>query len=547
MSGSIRFHLAQINPVVGDLEGNCNKITDWYKRAMDDGSQCVIFPELSIAGYPPQDLLLLDHFVRDNLDALESLAGRIGQIPAIVGFVHRHDGDLYSAAAVIRAGAVQEVIHKRLLPTYDVFDEDRYFRTGAFSSPVTFATGNEELRLGVHMCEDLWDQGREIKVVDELAGAGADLFINLSASPYYIDKRDERIALARRKTEAFGTPFLYCNQVGGQDELIFDGNSFALDAGGEVIGLAKAFEEDLIAVEIDPADGNGEAVSIPDFSREEEQFRALVLGLRDYCRKSGFKSAVLGLSGGIDSSLTAVIACEALGPTNVHGLCMPSHYSSQGSINDSAVMAENLGMSCEVIEIHKIYHAYLEQLESALKGTAPDTTEENIQARIRGNLLMAYSNKFGHLVLSTGNKTELALGYCTLYGDMTGGLAVISDVNKLDVYRICEWYNASRQQEIIPENVLTKTPSAELKDDQEDPFDYEVVSPLVEEIVENHRDYADLVDRGYNSDLVREIMRKIRLAEYKRRQAAPGLKVRRKSFGSGRRMPIISHYREEES
>lgn len=546
MAVPIRIHLAQINPTVGDLEGNAAKIQEFYRRAVQDNSDCVVFPELANIGYPPQDLLLINQFIEDNLGTIDDIAADIGAVPAIVGFVDEVDEMLYSASAVIRHGAIQNVVHKRLLPTYDVFDEDRYFQRADSCAPVAIKINGRNIKFGLHICEDLWDENRPVKVVDELANQGADLFINLSASPFYSGKGRERINLARKKVEKFHKPFLYCNQVGGQDELIFDGNSFAIDAHENVIFSGKAFQEELTAIEIDLGGGGGSKVDVPRLSREEEMFRALELGLYDYFRKSGFKSAVIGLSGGIDSSLVAAIAKEALGPENVYGISMPSKYSSGHSKSDAQQLAENLGIHFTTIPIRETHEAYLDMLSEPLKGTKPDTTEENIQARIRGNILMAYSNKFGHLVLSTGNKTELALGYCTLYGDMAGGLAVISDVNKMDVYGLSEWYNFSHGEDIIPENILTKQPSAELKEGQVDPFDYNVVSPLVDEVVEKHRSVQSLVDMGYDRELAKEVIRKIRLAEYKRRQAAPGLKVTRKSFGSGRRIPIINHYREEE-
>ena len=546
MSNSLRLHMAQINPVVGDIPGNIQKIDRYYADAIADNSDCVIFPELANIGYPPQDLLLVNQFIRENLDALDAIVQKIDNVPAIVGFVDEVDGNLYSAGAVIRDGSIQHVVHKRLLPTYDVFDEDRYFQRAESCTPVSFRLGGRKVRLGLHICEDLWDENRPVKVVDELAKQGADLFINISASPFYSGKSWERINLAKRKVEAFKKPFLYCNQVGGQDELVFDGNSFAIDASGTVTVRGTAFEEALIPVELDRDNGQGKPVPTPRVSREEEIFSALKLGLADYCRKSGFESAVIGLSGGIDSALVAAIAKEALGPNNVYGISMPSQFSSDHSKNDARQLAENLGIHYTTIPIKETYSAYLDMLESPFSGTEKDTTEENIQARIRGNILMAYSNKFGHIVLSTGNKTELALGYCTLYGDMAGGLAVISDVNKMDVYGLSEWYNFSRGEDIIPSNVLTKQPSAELKKDQVDPFDYNVVSPLVDEVVEKHRSVQSLVDMGYERELAKDVIRKIRIAEYKRRQAAPGLKVTRKSFGSGRRMPIVNHFREEE-
>lgn len=546
MAKPLRFHLAQLNPTVGDIPGNTAKIVRAYNHAVDDGSDCVIFTELATVGYPPQDLLYLDQFIEDNVDALYDIAEETGKIPALVGFVDERDNQIYNAVAVLYNGGVHQIVHKRLLPTYDVFDEARYFACPSEVKLPKVPVGGIELSLGIHICEDLWDGYYKLKPVDELAAAGADMFINLSASPFYSGKVYERIDLAKKKSQKFHTPFLYCSQAGGQDELIYDGNSFALDADGELLAKAKAFDDDLVAVEIDIENGTGTQADIPQYSREEEIFRALKLGLHDYCRKAGFESAVMGLSGGIDSSLTAVIAKEALGAENVYGISMPSQFSSDHSKSDAQLLAENLGIHYDEIAIHDTYQSYLNLLKSPLDGTEPDETEENIQARIRGNILMAYSNKFGHIVLSTGNKTELALGYCTLYGDMTGGLAVISDVSKMDVYGLCQWYNHTQNAEIVPENVLTKPPSAELKEDQEDPFDYNVVSPLVDEIIERHRSMDELIAMGFDRELVRDIKQMIKRAEYKRRQAAPGLKVTRKSFGSGRRVPIINHYREEE-
>ncbi len=546
MTRLLNFHLAQINPTVGAIYENAEKILLYYRSAVESGSDCVIYPELTIVGYPPQDLLLLQHFVSENKKALQYIAEQIGEVPALLGFVDQQNKALYSAAAVLRNGEVQSVVHKRLLPTYDVFDEDRYFRQGKSSSPVTFQLNGTTLQLGIHVCEDLWDTVHDTKVVDELASQGADIFINLSASPFYSAKWKERVELARNKSLTYHKPFLYCNMVGGQDELVFDGNSFALNTKGEIINRAPAFEESLLPVVINAENGDGKHATFRNISREEEIFRALVFGLRDYCHKSGFTSAVLGLSGGVDSSLVAVIAAEALGAENVYGISMPSHYSSDHSLSDAELLAKNLGIHYEVIAIHDTFESYSKMMAEPFQEMEEDVTEENLQARIRGNILMAYSNKFGHLVLSTGNKTELALGYCTLYGDMTGGLSVISDVNKMDVYGLCKWYNAHKDAKIVPENVLTKPPSAELKDNQQDPFDYEVVSPLVEEIVAGHKSIPQLIEQGYDEAIVREMVKKVRNAEYKRRQAAPGLKVTRKSFGSGRRMPIVNHFKEEE-
>ncbi|MFQ6676217.1 MAG: NAD+ synthase, partial [Fidelibacterota bacterium] len=513
--------LCQINPVVGDFRHNREKILSFYRQAVLKGADLVIFPELSVTGYPPQDLLLEPAFVRRNLETLETLAREITTIPAIVGFVRTDDSQLYNSAAVIRDGSHVATYDKVLLPTYDVFDEDRYFTAGKEFTPVSLKIGEETLTVGLQICEDLWDRGYDCKVSREMVRNGAQWLVNISASPFSEGKRFERMELITEKTTELNVPFVYCNLVGAQDDLIFDGHSLVFDGRGNLLAEGKQFEEDLLIVNL----SSGRGVEPRPFNREEELFNGLVLGTRDYFRKTGHSRCVIGLSGGVDSALTACIATEALGKENVVCIFMPSPFSSESSVRDAKKLTENLEVELLTLPIDRLMNEYDRTLKPHFQDRERDVTEENVQARIRGNLLMAFSNKFGYLVLSTGNKTELALGYCTLYGDMSGGLAVISDLTKTDVYAVAEWYNGFRGKAIIPETVLTRTPSAELAEGQVDPFDYSVVSPLVEEIVENRRSKPELIDMGFDGDLVDRIYALIRRAEFKRRQAAPGLRV----------------------
>jgi len=535
--------LCQVNPTLGNFRYNYEKILSFYEKAKTKGADFVIFPELSITGYPPQDLLLETSFIRENLRTTQNISEKIGKIPAIFGFIRQQDSFLFNSAALVKNGKVLGTYDKILLPTYDVFDEARYFTRGKSCSPITVDVKEKDVRIGLQICEDLWDNGYDVKVTDEVIKNGAEIIVNISASPFSEGKKFEREKLIRSKVNSFGIPFLYCNLVGAQDELIFDGNSMIFLGDGKLVAEGKQFEEDIILVDLE--NSGSEKVQPRPYYREMELFNGLVLGIRDYFRKTDFSKCVIGLSGGIDSSLTACLAVEALGKDNVICLSMPSHVSSSHSIDDAKELTQNLGINLQIIRIDELKRKYDSTLEETFKGLSEDVTEENIQARIRGNLLMAFSNKFGYLVLSTGNKTEIALGYCTLYGDMSGGLAVISDLSKTDIYAIAKWFNDSKGKDIIPDNVLKKTPSAELSEDQVDPFDYEVVSPLVDEIIEFHRSKEELRKLGYDSNLVDHIYFLIHRAEFKRRQAAPGLRVTSKAFGMGRRYPIVNHYRGE--
>ena len=555
----MRIAMAQIDPTVGDLEGNARLIRDSLEKAEALGSDLVVFPELAITGYPPLDLLHDKTFVAKNKDILKGLVATCSGVAAIVGFVDSDErGRLYNGAAVFQKGKLLRIVHKTLLPTYDVFDEDRYFERAPKTDvrPVKLKLRGRTVAVGVEICEDLWDERYDIKVTDLLAARGAELIVNISSSPFYVGKRFEREALLREKALKNKVPVFYINLVGGQDELVFDGQSLAVDARGRLIAVAKPFAPDLKTVDIDLPGGTGRPIEAPPYHREDEMFDALVLGIRDYFRKTGFEKALLGLSGGIDSSLTACLAVAALGPQNVIGLSMPSRVSSGHSRADARKLAANLCLELEEIPIASVVTSYRSILKDPLDrlrrrfGVAArrddPVADENIQPRVRGNCLMDISNRLKDLkalVLTTGNKTELALGYCTLYGDMTGGLGALGDVSKLDVYRLARHVNAKSEREVIPRRVLEKPPSPELKRNQVDPFDFDSVSPLVDEIVENRRSRGELVALGYPAALVDDILGRVRRAEYKRWQAAPCIKISRRAFGIGWRMPIVNKYR----
>jgi NAD+ synthase (glutamine-hydrolysing) len=547
--------MAQINPTVGDLDGNSKLIRDYLSQARGAKVDLVAFPEMAMTGYPPLDLLppreirppagdrkpADEDFVRLNKQYVLDLAKEIDNMTAVIGFVDYDEANLFNAAAIISNGEVRSIVHKTLLPTYDVFDEQRYFTPALVNTPVKVEIRGQEVTLGASVCEDIWDEdvGYGVKVVDVLAEHGARVVVNINASPFHRGMRETRLRILKRKAARLRVPIFYVNQVGGQDELVFDGESLAIDSNGQLIGIGKQFQEDLVIVDLDPTREPKE-ISTPPHTPEQEMFDALVLGVRDYFRKTGFERAYIGLSGGIDSSLVAVIAAEALGRTNVTGVSMPSRYSSDHSKSDARILAENLGVEFLTIPIEPIFLAYLQQVASPFKGRPPDVAEENLQSRIRGTLLMAMSNKFGGLVLATGNKSELALGYATLYGDMSGGLEVIGDVSKTEVYALSRYYNSRIGREIIPESSLSKIPSAELKPDQFDPFDYGIVSPLADEIIENRLSRAELLAKGYDAKVVDDCLRRVRLAEYKRRQAAPVIKITKKAFGLGWKMPIAN-------
>ena len=535
----MKISLCQINPTVGAIDRNVDLIMKWYQKAVAAGSELTVFPELALVGYPPQDLLLRRRFLDKAEMALKSIAERT-TVPMIIGNPLRENGELYNCAFVCSNGEITGHYKKRLLPTYDVFDEDRYFTSGESMEVIEVRFGDSLVKIGMQICEDLWDEDYACNLAKLLKEKGAEYIVNISASPYRVGRLADRSKLIVSKVTETALPFFYCNIVGAQDELIFDGQSLAYDGKGNLIGQGSAFEEDIVLVDLE----NPAPIQLKTSGREQKIYNALVLGVRDYFRKTGYKKAVLGLSGGIDSSLTGCIAVDALGPNNVHGVSMPSRYSSDHSRNDAKTLAKNLGIDYRTISIESIIGEFDESLEESFNGTEPGVAEENIQARVRGSLLMALSNKFNWLVLSTGNKTELAMGYCTLYGDMNGGLAVISDLSKTDVYALSRWVNEEADSERIPVNSIEKPPSAELRPDQVDPFDYDVVSPIVSALIEDEQSPTELMAEGADQELVKDISRRIRINEYKRRQAAPGLRVTSKAFGIGRRVPIVNQFDE---
>ncbi len=544
----MKVALAQINTTVGDLIGNEAAILASYARGVAGGADIVVAPELAITGYPPRDLLLRDVFVRRNLDVLDRLASRTGKAGLLVGYVGenpvRPGRGVTNSVALLQGGRIVATRAKTLLPTYDVFDEDRYFEPSASNVPVEF-NGH---KLGLTVCEDLWNdecfwQNRRYRrnPAAELRNGGAEILFNVSASPWHLGKNRTRHAMLANLAAKLGCPLIYCNLVGGNDELVFDGCSLVFNKEGTLIARAAQFREEVVlaATETDTA------APIDSTVDEEKVYRALVMGLRDYLVKCGIGTVLLGLSGGIDSALTAVIAAEALGPENVWGVSMPSRYSSRGSLDDARLLAANLGIRYDVISIQPAFESVLGQLAPLFAGRQFSVTEENIQARLRGMYLMALSNKFGGLLLNTGNKSETAVGYCTLYGDMCGGLAVISDVPKTMVYQVARWVN--RQREIIPASTIAKAPSAELRPNQTDQDTlppYDVLDAILEEYVVHGRPASEIVSAGFDTATVRRVVRMIDASEYKRRQAAPGLKVTSKAFGMGRWMPIAQRYQE---
>jgi NAD+ synthetase len=539
----MKVGLAQINTTVGDLPGNYAKILEAYRQAVSAGAEMVLTPELAVTGYPPQDLVFKSRFVPLNLEMLDRLHGEVGDAPLVTGFIDRNQGPgapFRNAAAVLEKGRPVQKVYKSLLPTYDVFDEDRYFEPATELDPVHLAGR----KCGLTICEDLWvypflpRRLYEREPLRSLVTRGAEIIFNISASPFHSGKPRQRLEMLSKLAAETGRPLVYCNSLGGNDQLVFDGNSLAFDARGGCLAQLPAFQEcvrvvDMEGGEIKPAH-QGEA---------EEIQAALVLGLRDYAGKCGFKSVVLGLSGGIDSAVTAVIAAEALGPEAVHGVTMPTQFSSGGSVEDSQRLARNLGIHFYTIPIQHSFESFKEQFRELFAGLPEDTTEENMQPRLRAMTLMALSNKFGHLLLTTGNKSELAVGYCTIYGDMAGGLAVISDVPKTKIYELARWIN--REREIIPADTITKPPSAELKPDQRDQDTlpaYELLDEILQLYVEEAMTARDIIARGFEEKTVRWVARRVDLNEWKREQAAPGLKVTGKAFGLGRRMPLAQRF-----
>jgi len=548
----VKIALGQINPTVNDFAGNAAKIVEYAQRARSAGASLVLFPELSICGYPPRDLVERPSFILRNRETLGQIAEQTGGIAVVCGVVTLAESGsgkaALNSAALLEGGRVAFLQSKMLLPTYDVFDEARNFAPAR--SQQTYCFGGRNLALTI--CEDAWNdkhfwrkQLYSVDPVEKLISAGGNLMLNISASPFWIGKRELRHDMLAAIACKYRVPVAMVNQVGGNDSLVFDGASFALGPDGKVIAQAFSFEEDLVFFDSETLVGDLHASSAgggADASEEASAYGALVLGTRDYVRKCGFKQVIIGLSGGIDSALTAAIATEALGPENVIGVGMPGPYSSQGSIDDGRELAENLGIRFELISINEIYDACRGVLQDVFAGKQADATEENIQSRARGMVLMALSNKFGAIVLSTGNKSELGVGYCTLYGDMAGGLAVISDVPKTMVYRLSRFVNSRRP--VIPQATLDKPPSAELRPDQKDTDSlppYEVLDAILEDYVEDSKAPEQIAsERGFELRLVRRVVRMVDGAEYKRQQASPGLKISGKAFGMGRRFPIAA-------
>ncbi|MFA5500739.1 MAG: NAD+ synthase [Candidatus Omnitrophota bacterium] len=558
MEKHVRLALAQVNCTVGDLYFNAGKITDYIEKAQKAGADIVSFPELAITGYPPEDLLFKQHFIERNMEILKGVARSVGDIVVVAGFADKKGSGVYNAAAIMYKGKVLGAYHKILLPNYGVFDEVRYFRPG--KSPFIFKV--DDIVFGINICEDLWQKDGPVKVS---AQSGAQVIITINSSPYHIGKIKERersIQKAARKNKVF---ISYTNLVGGQDELIFDGRSMVVNASGRVISRAAAFEEDILITDIvlSPArkKTGKELLTIdrrlatkharlknkiaPVLENSEEVYRALLLGLKDYITKNGFKKVVIGLSGGVDSALVAALAVDVLGKDNVVGVFMPSRYSSDESAHDAKQLALNLGIRYEVIAIEPVYKLYLLTLASLFAGTEKNIAEENLQARIRGNVLMALSNKFGWLVLTTGNKSEMSTGYATLYGDMAGGFAVIKDVPKTLVYKLARYRNSISH--VIPDNVLTKEPTAELKPDQKDTDSlpvYAKLDPILKAYVEDDRDVKKMISMGCDKEDVLKVVAMVDKSEYKRRQSPPGIRITPRAFGKDRRMPITNRYKE---
>jgi NAD+ synthase (glutamine-hydrolysing) len=570
---SLRIALVQINATVGDITGNTCKIIAHLERAREIGADLVIFPELVVTGYPPEDLLLKPSFIAANRAAVEEIAAATQRLTAIVGFVDV-ESDVYNAAAVLHDGALAGIYHKQYLPTYGVFDEDRTFRAGERNQLFVL----NDLVMGVSICEDIWyPEGPP----QAQARSGAQLLVNISASPYHVGKGAGRERMLATRAADNVAIVAFCNLVGGQDELVFDGGSVIFDGRGELVARGAQFEEDFVVASVDVGHVFRQRLHDPRLRKEQaadvtrvalpaierqgvypalpgphvvgplprlaEVYHALMLGTRDYVHKNGFRQAVIGLSGGVDSSLVACVAADALGPENVTGVAMPSRYSAGFSETDAIHLADNLGIRPLVISIEQVFHAYLDTLAASFAGREPDVAEENLQARVRGNLLMALSNKFGWLVLTTGNKSEMSVGYATLYGDMAGGFAVIKDIPKMLVYELACWRNEQESAPVIPERVLTRPPSAELRPDQKDTDSlppYEMLDGILQAYVEEDAGLDEIVALGFDEALARKVMRMVDRNEYKRRQAPPGVKITHRAFGKDRRLPITSKFKE---
>jgi NAD+ synthetase len=532
----MKLAIAQINSTVGDLAGNAAKILQYAGRARQQGAQLLLAPELALCGYPPEDLLLRPGFNRACMQTLEELAGQVSGIALVLGHPHEQGGKLYNAASLLRDGEVAATYHKHALPNYSVFDEERYFDCG--SEPVIFEM--EGIRFGINICADVWEPDAA-RIARE---AGAQVLLVPNASPYAQDKQEARYEVLRERIAENGVAVVYSNLVGGQDELVFDGGSFAMDAGGELTALAPRFDEALLMLELDGELRPTGELAEP-MGEDAEVYRALCTGVRDYIGKNGFPGVLLGLSGGIDSALTLAVAVDALGADKVHAVMMPSPYTAQISLDDSREMIEILGVRYDEFSIEPIMQDYLSTLGGTFAGREADATEENLQARIRGNLLMALSNKFGSLVLTTGNKSEMTVGYATLYGDMAGGFSVLKDVGKMLVYRLARYRNTLGR--VIPERIITRPPSAELRADQTDQDSlppYEVLDAIMACYVERNLSIPEIVARGYSEVDVRRVVRLIRVNEYKRRQAAVGIRITERSYGKDWRYPITARYQD---
>jgi NAD+ synthase (glutamine-hydrolysing) len=557
---NLRLALAQLNPTVGALDANLQQLKGAYRTAEQERCSIIAFGELSITGYPPEDLLLKPRFIADQHAALLEFAASTASCVAVVGVVDFDGEHLFNAAAVCADGQVQHVYRKRSLPNYSVFDEQRYFTPGA--EPLQLV-GVHGIPVGISICEDIWiDDGTHV----DLVNLGAEVIVTINGSPYHLDKDSERETLITHRATELHVPIGYVNQVGGQDELVFDGGSFVVDDSGQLIARAPLFTESLLVVDIDIADrdtrvtpnislnsstpppqrASNPAEIVDSVSGDDELYEALVVGTRDYCRKNGFSDVVIGLSGGIDSTLVACIAVDALGAEHVHGVAMPSRYSSDHSLSDAEALAKNLGIDMRTISIEPAFAAYMDILDPSFDGRQPGLTWENVQSRCRGQILMALSNEFGWMVLTTGNKSEAAVGYFTIYGDSVGGYAVIKDLLKLKVYDLCRLVNERAGDEVIPHNIIVKPPSAELRPDQRDDQSlppYEVLDPILSLYVEHDRTAQDIIDEGHDPEMVSRITRLVDIAEYKRRQSPPGVRVTEKAFGKDRRVPITNGYR----
>jgi NAD+ synthase (glutamine-hydrolysing) len=572
----LRLALAQINPTVGDLSGNSGKIISFIKKAKKEKADIVVFPELSLTGYPPEDLILKPQFIADNLSEMKRIGRSVSGIAAIIGFIDLgKDHEIYNAAALVSNGRIIDIYHKVLLPNYGVFDEMRYFRPGRRAPVYTM----KDVTFGINICEDIWHTRGPAKTQ---SNAGAEVIININASPYETGKPETRRILLQQRAAENSMVIAYLNTVGGQDELVFDGLSMVYDHTGCLMAQARPFAEEMMTVDIDVEQTRKfrklckgqkareaktaletEVIRVPAIkspgrkimkkggfsgilSKEEEIYRALMLGTSDYIRKNGFKGAVIGLSGGIDSSLVAAVATDAIGRENVTGLFMPSKYTSRESREDACLLAENLGIRIIEIPIGPLLGEYKKSLRDLFRGLEEDITEENLQARIRGNLLMALSNKFGWIVLTTGNKSEMSVGYATLYGDMAGGFAVIKDVPKTLVFDLCRWRNLNGKGAVIPDRVLLKEPTAELRPDQKDSDSlppYDILDPILRAYVEDEVGFKEIVGLGYDTETVKKVIGLVDRSEYKRRQSPPGIKITSRAFGRDRRFPITNRYR----